>query len=887
MNISSFHKRHDGLSGKNAVWLVCLSFLVPLFLQLICAIGLHLVPFGDKHTLAISDGKCYINSLAFFSRLLRGQENALYSLKNGLGGNEWANLAWGGFAPASLLVVFADYETFPLWFDIICFVNMSLCGLSMYLLLAGIYGHKFSHLIFSTSYALIGFNVLYSQELLFFIGVQLLPLMVLGLYRLLQGRSPLLYVLSLGVCIFLNFYFGFILCVVSMNIFILDLYLHPRSHKNRKTLFLRWLAASVISGLFGAPMWLPALKAYSGGGRLEQTTITEFTFTEKAPFIEIFAKLFSGSGTQMEMVNGLPNIFCGILVVALVILFFINPCISRKEKKAGAAVLGFYLLTFYIPAFTLVMHGGTHTNWFPYRYSFVYSFWLILIAAEQFRYIDNITLRECKCAGVLLLVSAILIFNTKYEFVTGGAVVLDFVLLLLMYMGFYLYKTKPETAKKRMLSLLLLLLVCGNLYTNFVITIQNIRKDEWELDLETYNEHNTKYVPMVQALNSIEPGFFRMEKGTSDSSSVGVDPLLYNYNGVSHSGPTERMFIHKGLNRLGINWFDMRHWYNDELPAATDALLGIKYIISKKDLGKNKSFDKLLSIDEDAIYQNHYSLSPAILAKGDICSLVLGDNPFVNLNNIWRTACGNEKNIFTQEDDVTFTLHNDIQNLSVTTRELLDSASLSDTTSKEDQDNIPSTYIEYSFTAKQDGTVFFFDTSIPDSPNGLHSDVTICCGYHRTGESVTGKIPLSGNYATGDFLRGYCQNLVFAYENTTTLSEYASLLNSRGITFNTEHDNHLTGNFTADANQRILFTLPWDEGWTCTIDGQKVPIDKTWDLFMSVEVPEGKHTYEMKFIPAWLNYGLYLSAIAWIGLAILMIVHTKSRHKVKKKPRPS
>ena len=58
-----------------------------------------------------------------------------------------------------------------------------------------------------------------------------------------------------------------------------------------------------------------------------------------------------------------------------------------------------------------------------------------------------------------------------------------------------------------------------------------------------------------------------MEKDESESETVGADPQLYFYNGVSHSSPAERMFVHKQLNRLGINWFDMRHWYSEGIPA--------------------------------------------------------------------------------------------------------------------------------------------------------------------------------------------------------------------------------------------------------------------------------------------------------------------------------
>ena len=135
-------------------------------------------------------------------------------------------------------------------------------------------------------------------------------------------------------------------------------------------------------------------------------------------------------------------------------------------------------------------------------------------------------------------------------------------------------------------------------------------------------------------------------------------------------------------------------------------------------------------------------------------------------------------------------------------------------------------------------------------------------------------------YSTSDFLRGYCVNLVFAYADNTVLAEHAEILKNRDITFNMRHENDLIGRFTAGSEQCILFTIPWDEGWTCYIDGQEVSVDKIWDLFMAVSIPEGEHTYEMKFFPAWLNYGIYISCAALFGLVMLMFVskcHYKER----------
>ena len=852
---------------------------------ILALIGLRCAPFGEKHSLAISDGKWYLNSQMFFSRLLRGNENWLFSFNNGLGNNELSALAWGGVSFGGLLSLLATLENIPSLFTWICVVNMALCGLTMYLLLSYLYGDKFSHILFSTSYALIGFNVVNCYQTLFFMGPQLLPLMVLGLVKLTRDESPLCYILSLGLCCLLNFYFAFHLCVLSVVLFFTYLCLHRAELKGKiGRLFGRWAAASLSAGLLGAVVWLPTLKAYSGGGRLDQTTLNEFTFSENMPFIQIFSKLFTGAHSTNEFISGFPNIFCGILVVALVILFFMDKKIAVRYKKAAAVILGIYLVSFYIPAFTLLMHGGTHTNWFPYRYSYVFSFLLILLAAEEFERLDDITLADTKRCGTALLIGVLLIFSTRYEFIKGGSVLLDLALLLLMWLGFYLYKTKSEITPRSTLSLFLLLVVCGNLYANFFICTKAVQ--DWELDLETYNKNIMVSGALTDTLRNIEPGFFRMEKDKSESDSVGADPALYDYNGVSNSGPAIRAFVHQELCRLGINWFDMRHWYSGGIPAATDSLLGLKYILSERDLEEEKNYENLITLEDTGIYKNPSALSPAILSDASVQALALGENPFDNLNLIWKGMTGGEADIFIPQEDVTFTLITDLASQTVTSRELKESRSAAEaeTDKAGDEEAETSSWFRYSFTAAQDGPVYFYDTSIPDSVSGLPMPNMRYAGFYHAGDAVEGKIHIYGGSGSGDLLRGYCVNLAFAYADNAQLEQYAEALNGRDIEFNVPHENDLNGAFTAGENQRILFTIPWDEGWTCLIDGNPVPIDKTWNLFMSVPVPAGQHTYRMKFVPAWMNYGVGLTAFGAVMAIVLTALWIARRRKVSHLP---
>lgn len=865
---------------KGHWYLLPLSFFIPFAVMCLCAQILEIVPFGE-HSMGLTDGSLYIYSLPVFGYNLKRGGSFLYSLYNGLGTNAWSDYAWGGLSPLRFLAYFATQENAPELYTWICILNVALCGLTMYLLLSGLRGPYLSHLVFSTSYALIGFNASLGYHYIFFIGVQLLPLMILGLVKLLRGGSPLLYVLSLGACIFINFYFGFFLCEASLVVFI-AYYI-----ANRKTCFPRrgrilgtYIAASLCAGMLGAPMWLPALKAYSDGGRLSQAveTAASLSFHENMPFLQIFSKLVSGANSQSEQVDGLPFIFCGILVVALVLLYFINGEIPLRRRLAAGALVIFYLLSFYINAFTRIMHMGSHTNWFNYRYSFVFSFLLIALAWEEFPYIIKLSARDARRCALTLVVSAILVFSTQYDYVSGGMILLDLALLAGMFMLLAAYRRWPLHFNYRAFTLALLIIVCGNLTVNYIVSTKNVRGDDWELDLDAYQTYNIVFGSAVDALNQFDNSFYRMEKDVSETGTSGVDSDKYVYHGIGQSGPTVRKFNHVQLNRLGINWLDMRHWYQKGVPAATDALLGLRYLVATEDLATEKGYESLAATPDRTIYRNPNELSIAIIANAACTEVELGDNAFENLNTVWRAMTGRNKDIFLPQRDMTFTLYNATENRSVTAEELRISTAKTEQGIVEEQPEIAEMVIE--FTAEHSGALYRFNTAIPSSNSGSENACIKCVGVFKEGDIVRDTSTANTEYVPAKDFTKACSHFAYAWADAETLAEYAKLLNSRGSTFNVVNDDYLTGSFTAQKGQTVLFTIPWDEGWTAYIDGQPVPINKTWDLFMSIDAPEGQHSYELKFFPAWMNYGMILSGAALVGLIVLMIVWKRKNKSV-------
>ena len=888
-----------------------LSFFIPALIIFSALAGLKITPFGDN-TLAISDGKSlYLNYLGYVGRAVKGQEGFLYSFTKGMGGNMMGSWGWFLLNPFFALFALFDIANYMQAYTYVSALNFCLCGLTMYCLLKDLYGHKAGNLIFSTAYALNGFLVANVFQMNFFTGVAALPLMVLGLRKILKDKNPILYVFSLAYSLLMNFYFGFMLCAASVLLFLVFFVANRDGTLNRKSVANKYIISSLLAGAVSSIVWLPALLSLRGG-RLDQSIAHAITFRENMPFLDMLSKLFTGANSTAELSNGLPNVFVGILPVFLVILFFMNKKSGRKEKTAAAFLLLFYLVSFYTPVLNIAMHGGTTTNWFNYRDSFVFCFLVLMIAAGEWERFTDEPIDNTRRAAVILASIIFIVFSKSYEFVTGGAVLIDLIILALMLLARQMHIKHPEKNPKGVMAVVVLLLMCINLFLNYYFSTKNIL--EWEKKESEYQKVVVPVSAMVDAVKRSDSDFYRIEVGEQLSGNLGNDPMLYGYYGVGHGGSDERDFVRTGLSKLGVRRFNMRNSYGKGIPSASDSLLGLKYIISKEDLAEEKGYQKLVGIEDWAIYQNPFSLSVAVLANQEISKTELNlDDVFGNLNRTWSAMSGSDEAIFLPEDDIVFTSHNLFDPVEMTNEEAArivrekdaaaesqsgerdtenedSSESASESKEKEAEflnegsyKELPegSSYIQYTITVHRDGPVYSYNRSGMTENNGSTVPSLIYEGYYHEGDKITRYLPVSGGVVSRSVLEDVAGRFKCAYVDTEALARQFGQVNGRPCTIERIKDSHLRGEFTAEEGQLLMLTIPYDEGWTCRIDGEEAEIKQVLGVFMAIDAPAGSHSYEMRFFPTGMKTGIGLSAAALLATLAFALVDHRRRRRVR------
>lgn len=884
--------------------LYILSLMIPMVIMLASIAGQEVTPFGDN-SLVISDGNgLYINYLGFIGRAVQGQEDVLFSFTKGLGGNMMGSWGWFLLNPTFALFALADVTGYMQIYTYVSVLNLSLCGLTMYILLKDIYGHKASNLIFSTSYALNGFLVANVFQMNFFAVIPVLPIMVLGLRRVVQDRSLLPYILSLAYAVAMNFYFGFMLAVASALFFTAYFVVErDRLAGRRKRVAVRYVISSLLAGALSSVVWMPALLSLRGG-RLDQSVLNAISFKENMPFLDMFSKLFSGANSTAELSNGLPNIFVGILPVFLVILFFMSQQVDRNRKTSAAVLLSFYLVSFYVVVINIAMHGGTTTNWFNYRDSFVFCFLMLMAAAEEWQHVLSEPRELLLRASAIMAVGTLVVLSKQFEYVSGGLVLVDFAILVIAFVAYRMHKRNPEKNPERTLTLTVLLLACVNLYLNYNFSTKNIM--EWSKPESEYQEVTLPVGALVEGVRSSDDGFYRMEIGEQRSGNCGNDPMLYGYYGVGHGGSDDRNFVRTALSELGVRRFDMRNSYGQGVPAPTDALLGLKYLISKDDLTEEKGYERLLVLGEWGLYQNPHCLPIGTLVDGEVDNVKLDiEDIFDNLNRVWSAISGDDSKVFIEESGISFSSHN-ISDQMVLAQEEAQAivasrdASLSALASNEEDGSSEAVeggssdtssdgyefqtrgtlrekpenmnYIRYTWTASRDGAVYTYNRSGMTEESGSILPAMNYEGYYHAGDTVTGYLPVTDTLVTEYLLEEVAGRFRAAYVDDTALARMSATLRERPSTIEHVGDGHLRGTFTAEEGQELIFTIPYDEGWTLEVDGRPTELRQVLGVFMAADVEPGEHEYEMTYLPPGLAAGGVVAGVGCVATVCFVLV---------------
>ena len=817
-------------NNKNYV----LAVILPIVIMLIVYIFNHIYPFGDN-IVAMGDGyNQYPGMLNNFLNILKGKENLFYTFKGLLGFNTYATLVYYTFNITNIFgLLFSNVMQF---YNFIVIFKIMLCSLTMFIYLNYVRKRKINYL-FSICYALSTYNLLYYFNYMWFDSIILLPIVMMGIEKIFKEDSYLLYVVNLSCTIIFNFYIGYMICIFSVIYFI---YKSIIKGFNKSRIF-KYLFYSLLSGLISAFALVPVvLELLNGKAEL----ISEFAkdyFKFDLDGISIFYKLTFASFSNGDLEYGTPNVYVSMFVYINALLYFFNSRIKLKERLASLGVCLFFLLSVSFNLLDYFWHMMSMPIFYPVRYSFIFSFFLIYLGFRNFIRYDK------KNWKFNLGFYTLFVVMIGIGFVTSGNLDIDErqnLMAKLIYLGisfvfmfYYIFMLNHKEFKKYIVYVVII-----ELGFNAFLTFKNSANES------TYSKFINNYNFSNESISKIEDNDL-YRTGFYDRTILN-NGLLHEYNEVSYFSSVRNSNVFKyAKNVLGITVSDncsSKYYYNNPI---VNSLLGIKYIISNQDVDYYKEY-------KDNIYLNEDATSFGFLTTNKILELKYNDDFVSNMNNLVKTINNNDKNIIKEIDAGNKTIScNKKKNFCIF--------------------NGDDNYVLYQYMAKNDEFIFLNNDNYSKNEYEFYLNDNITEIQNKgflllhSGDKIKFKITVDK--------KSYDYNIHLYSINYNVYKEFVNNINNKKMIVNNYYDDH---HFTAKVNVKddtLLYTsIANDKGWKIYVDGTLTNPASIYDAVIGLDLTEGEHLIEFKYFTPGLIEGLVISGTSILtGLIILFIKRTK------------
>ena len=706
-------------------------------------------------------------------------------------------------------------------------------------------------------YALCAYNIVYSQNLLWLDGVIILPLVFLGIDRLIEKEKPLLFYSMLVLTIFCNYYIGYMTCIASLVYFIYKLYLknnYKISLKDNKKDILYFFKYALLAVGTTMIILLPSVFSLMAGKA--ESNLSEFIPKQTYASIELISRMFIGSFNNSDLSGGCPNIFISLFMIVLVLFYFFNNEISRKERKASLILILFFIASFTFYSIDIVWHTFQHPAGFPFRYSFIYDFILLIIAYKSYININKVDKKWFKkslpAVIIITLIMDKLMYNSNmyYKIIASGV-------LMVIYILYLCY------SKKQNINKIITVLIALEMTVNGLLVVCNMKYQNREEYVNFVND----YGQIVDKIKQNDNSFYRLEKDYLYSTN---DSLLLNYNGISHFSSTYEGNNNKLLgDYLGIfNRFYITN-YHGSTPV-TNSLFGIKYVILNNDINYYDKIDSYKIDNEDTyVYKNQYNLPLGFMVSDKLKKLELEElKPFENQNNILKTMTGNDIDVFLENKNVTYNLNN--VKLKENSKEpfIYNTINTNYAASikykiKVENKGVLYAYISSDYNKKIDVKVngkSIIDTS--DQNDYRYNILEL--GEYNIDDEVDFEIILLDNSIKFNDVVFYTLNK----ENFAT--QINDLQQSEALNITEFKSNYIKANINVESDNKILYTsIPLDKGWTIKVDGKKVDKIEIFNSLIGIDVTKGEHVIEFSYIPRGLYAGGFVSLVSLLFVIVL------------------
>lgn len=852
------------LSGRSPKRYLLLAFLIPFILVGLGWIALEVHPFGTRQILVTDFWHQYYPFLCIIQEKLKNGESLLYTWQSGMGSNFTAMMAYYTASPLNLLTLLVPASMLRDTVTLFLLIKIGAAGLFFAMFLKGIYGRNDSSIcLFSTLYALCDFIMGYYWNIIWMDTVALLPLVILGVVKLVRTGSYRLYAFALALAMLSNFYIGFFVCIFTAIAYICICIFTGMRFGRFLTCCGKMLFATLLGLAMSSVLLLPTYYA------LQQTYSANNSFPQTSTFYESLSDLLSQLlGYQIPTVKeGMPNFYCGVLCVVLLGMFLRATQIRLREKIGAVVVLGFLLLSCNWNILNFIWHGFHFPNMLPYRFSFLFSFVLITVAYRAYILILEQKMRWLDLLAMTLLsvLFLVLVYQTdRKQAVIYTAITMAAYLLLLLLKRFRLLNRRVFASG--MMLVMLVEMGCHVRTSTEAVSTS---------DYVSYPEKYEETEALLQQLEKEDDAFYRTEITSWYTLN---DPALYRYQGVSQFSSMANCNVTTFLKKLGLPASEAgnRYYYAHSSPYL-DMLLGIRYVIQKSGtMPETETVEQVATSNGVSSYRNRYALPVGFLVEEQTADFTVdtNENPFEVQNDLFAKMTGITEPLYTAVD-VTDVGHTGLD-VSRNGYGYYTYFPFSDATE---------TYLKYNFVPEQD-TLLYGYLSLDGA-----EEVDIYRNEHYAFSQKLAKQPYifsMGSYQAGERATLKCNvnrksmqsNVVTVYVyalNKKVLEQGYEKLSAGGLQITDWSDTHLIGALEASQDGICYLSVPIDEGWHISVDGEEIEPIAIGDAMIGIPISSGTHTISMRYCPKGFLTGAILCGSAVLLITFCYVMEQKQK----------
>lgn len=858
-------------TSKNKRWLrpMVIAFIVPVVTLFILYVIRGIFPFGERSYMRMDFYHQYAPFMKEFCRRIINGDGLWYAWEYGLGTNYWAHYAYYLASPINWLIVLVPAKYVVEAMNLTMILRAGIAGAAFVYYLKENRREDVGMTVFGIFYALSGYYMAYACNIIWMDGYVLFPLVALGVMRIARGKSAMMYIVSMLICTFSNFYLAVIMGMCCVFWLIVCLIIR------RKKTFTDVLKAGgkfILATLLYVAMC--AVILFPVAYALMNTPAGDSSFPKEAelyfPIYEMFERMCLNVTSNLKG-SDLPNIYASVLALVLLPMYFGNGTIRLKDKIVYGFVLVFMLLSFDLNILDYIWHGLHFPNSFPARQSFFYIFILLVLGYEAYARRKRVSMKLLWISLPLLLgiTGAAWVFLGKDNTQGGITIYLCTMIFILIY---GLLFSLEKQFGRRMFLVLFLVACCLEAGINtYVIGLSSVvnRTAYMNDDAET-KELLTKYMPE-------EDEFYRMEE--QDRKTVN-DAGWDGYYGASYFSSTMPGGTKEWYDAFGFRNSSVSYSYEGATPLTT-SLLGVKYVFATEDaVHPGNTYTETVETymgDEVHIYENQTVLPLGYVVDSGLEDAFRYDmqNPFETQNRFAQAVLGEDVLLYTkvaQHREYVFPEFN------------VDAGAETDLTEEEEKKEY--TRIEvaagenvflYVNTYMEAIEVEIRDTNEELIENRNYDDLKfkkiISLGIEDTDRIIA--------ISSGD-ISVERVSFVSYKMNEDVLREVYEVLNRYPMEITDFSENKAEGKVCTDRAGVLLLSVPYDEGWSVTVDGEEAEIFGWKDAFLAIEIPEGEHDISMTYCPKGFKEGLLVSIAGVVAGAIyIFVLYKKKKASVK------